>query len=301
MLSAMRRDVLHPLFVVATLLGATLLVGAGLAHAEPVVFKLQNHVPAGKRPTLTVHAVTRIHNLKLDLTREEDAGKVEARHAIVKAGQTLVLPIGDGSPGVAHYKGTLTLAMDDGASWESDLQFDTLVEGALRITYARDHLDLDKRVLEFQSTRPVKEAQLVVIGDDGRELGTGEATYEGKPANTWLPIAWEQTRPARVMTMKLRVVDAGGLATQLTLTPWSVEIPHQEVNFATGSAAIEAREAGKLDEAYGRIVAAWDKARPYVRCKLYIAGHTDTVGTRESNARLSIERARVSANPFFLK
>jgi outer membrane protein OmpA-like peptidoglycan-associated protein len=97
------------------------------------------------------------------------------------------------------------------------------------------------------------------------------------------------------MKIQLRAVDAQGFATNVTLTPWSVAIPHEEVNFASGSAVIEAGERPKLDEAYAKIFAAATKAQPFVKCLLFIAGHTDTVGTRESNHRLSVDRARAIA------
>ena len=41
----------------------------------------------------------------------------------------------------------------DGNRQSFDLNFETAVTGELRVTYARDHLDLDAHTLEFQLSR----------------------------------------------------------------------------------------------------------------------------------------------------
>ena len=53
-------------------------------------------------------------------------------------------------------------------------------------------------------------------------------------------------------------VPAGGgppdvLVTRVELTPWSVAVDHEDVNFATNSAAIEPAEDAKLDASLGKI------------------------------------------------
>lgn len=270
----------------------------GLALAQPVLVKVENQVPAGKRPTLRVTAVVRLRELRLELERREDGAKLQVVKGPLKGGQELAIPIGDGSSGIAHWAGSLQALPEVGDPWRYDLTFETLVLGELRITYRRDHLDLEGRRLEFQASGPVKRAELQVIGDDGRELGRGAADYDGTEApGSWLGVPWRQG-PGTVMTLKLRVLDRGGLAQNVTLTPWSVTIPHEEVNFATDSAAIEAGEERKLEEARGRILAAFDRAKAFVKCRLFIAGHTDTVGSRDHNRKLSVDRARAIADWF---
>jgi hypothetical protein len=50
--------------------------------------------------------------------------------------------------------------------------------------------------------------ELVVIGEDGKELGKGAATYQDVSPDTWLSVSWSQPAATRVMAMRLRVVDA---------------------------------------------------------------------------------------------
>ena len=158
------------------------------------------------------------------------------------------------------------------------------------VGYDLDHLDLDKHVLQFKPTRAVASATLTVIGEDGSELGTGSATYDKDNANQWAAISWNQ--PAgQVMTMKLRVATADGAAVNVELVPWSVSIAHEDVNFATDSSVIDDTEAKKLDASVTKIDEIVKRSGKFMKMKLYVAGHTDTVGPAAKNKKLSLARA----------
>lgn len=168
----------------------------------------------------------------------------------------------------------------------------------LRVTYDEAHLDLDRRVLQFKLSRPAASASLVVIGEDGSEIGTSSATYTDQPATAWLSITWKQTADTRAMILRLRVVAADGRATNLELIPWSVAIDHEDVNFKTDSAVIESQEEAKLEASLAKITDVVRRSQRFMKVTLYVAGHTDTVGTAAKNRTLSLERARVIAKYF---
>lgn len=168
----------------------------------------------------------------------------------------------------------------------------------LKVTWDAAHLDLAGRVLQFKLSRPATRADLVVIGEDGDEIGTGSATWQDEPASSWLSIRWTQPADARVMILKLRVVADDGRATNLELIPWSVAIDHEDVNFKTDSAVIEPGEEAKLDASLGKIAEVVRRSKRFVKMTLYVAGHTDTVGTAARNRTLSLERARTIAKYF---
>lgn len=162
----------------------------------------------------------------------------------------------------------------------------------IKVTYDAAHLDLGRRVLEFQVSRPIATAELVAIGEDGGQLGTGSATFDQPAPGTWLSIRWTQPADARVMMLKLRVVAADGSATNVELIPWSVEVAHEDVNFATDSAVIEPAERTKLDASLTSIREIVQRSQKFFKPKLFIAGHTDTVGSLAKNRKLSLARAR---------
>lgn len=168
------------------------------------------------------------------------------------------------------------------------------------VTYDADHLDLEKRTLQFKVALPATEATIVAIGEDGAELGAGSATFAKTSPTEWLSITWKQPENTRVMKLKLRVVlaDAKQGATNVELIPWSVTIDHEDINFPTDSAVIDATESAKLDASYAKIVEVVKRSEKFMKMRLFVAGHTDTVGSNAKNLKLSLDRARAIAAYF---
>lgn len=277
---------------------ALLAVGAGrTARAQPVSFELRGDVPVGQKPALRVVAVQPVTDLRIELQRD-DGKDFRLRHPALAKGQSVTLPIGDGAAGKASYRGTISAQVAGAPRWSDELVFETLVRAPIKIGYDIDHLDLDKRVLQFRMSRPAGSAELTAIGEDGKELGTGAATYKKEAPDTWLSITWTQPPGTRVMMLRLRAVAADGLSATLELVPWSVEIAHEDVSFATDSAVIERAEEAKLDASLARIAEAVKRSERFMKLRLYVAGHTDTVGPDGKNRKLSLDRARAIAGYF---
>jgi len=272
------------------------MLAAGTADAQPVSYQLQGDVALGQKPALRITAVRKVTDLRIELDRD-DGKHFTIRHTALSNGQAVTLPVGDGAAGKAAYKGTISVKVPGEGPWSDGLVFDTLVRAPIKVSYDADHLDLDKRVLQFKLSRPAASAELVVIGEDGKPLGTGSATYKQEPPGTWLPITWTQPPDTRVMIMKLRVVATDGLATSLELIPWSVTIDHEDVNFGVDSAVLDPREEAKLETSLAKISEVVKRSERFVKMTLYIAGHTDTVGGAK-NKQLSLDRARAIAQYF---
>ncbi|HVK89401.1 MAG TPA: OmpA family protein [Kofleriaceae bacterium] len=274
-----------------------MMLAAGAAAAQPVSFQLKGDVPQGQKPQIRITAVTKVTDVRIELDRD-DGKHFTHKHGSLAKGGVVTLSIGDGAAGKASYKGTISARIVGGDRWSDALIFDTLVRAPLKVSYDAAHLDLDKRVLQFKLSRPAGKASLVVIGDDGKELGRGAATYNKEPANTWLSVTWTQPPGTRVMMLKLEATSADGITSNVELIPWSVTVDHEDVNFATDSAVIEASEAPKLDASLAKIDEVVKRSQKFVKMRLYIAGHTDTVGNNAKNRKLSLDRARSIAAYF---
>lgn len=272
------------------------MVVAGVASAQPVSYQLKGDVPQGQKPQIRVTAATPVTRLEISLDRD-DGKHFVVKHGSLARGAAVTLAIGDGAPGKSSWKGTIS-AQAAGTAWSDALTFDTLVRAPVKVGYDADHLDLDKRVLQFTMSRPAGSAELVVIGDDGNEIGKGAATYAKETAGTWLAISWTQPAETRVMMLKLKATTADALVTNVELIPWSVSVDHEDVTFATDSAKIETSEQPKLDASLAKIAEIVKRSEKFIKMRLYVAGHTDTVGASAKNRKLSLDRARAIAAYF---
>lgn len=275
----------------------TLVVLAPRVRAQPVAVELQAQVKPGEHPALVVSSQSALSRVHVDLMRD-DGKRVQLEHGPVAAGEKarIVLPLPPG--GHAMYEGTLTATFDGGKQATVPLHFDTASAATMKIGYAREHLDLEAHTLEFTLSRPAGHAELRILGDDGSELGKSAADYHGERAGTWLQIAWTPAKPGNVLALELRASSSDGANAGVRLVPWSVHIAHEEVVFETGKSEIRPSEEAKLDASYKRIVDAVTSVRqvePALAVKLFIAGHTDTVGAAADNVKLSVARARAIA------
>ena len=169
----------------------------------------------------------------------------------------------------------------------------------LKVTYDADHLDLDAKKLEIKASLPPTSLDLEVIAEDGTTIATTSVVPAKAPSrDEWIPITWTTKSTARVMMLKLRVATDGGIATNVELIPWSVAVDHDDVTFATDSAVITEAEGAKLDASLAKIADAQKAAEKFMKLRLYIAGHTDTVGPNAKNLKLSLDRARAIATYF---
>ncbi|HUS30495.1 MAG TPA: OmpA family protein [Kofleriaceae bacterium] len=275
---------------------ALVLTAVRVASAQPVAFELHGEVQQGQKPQLQVRAAENVTDLKLELDRD-DGKHFSHKQASLAKGKAVIFSIGDGAAGKMSYKGTLSVK-SPGGPWTESMKFDTVVRAPIKIGYDADHLDLDTRALQFKPSRTgVTSAEITVIGDDGKELAKSSATYDGK-SDDWLMITWTQAAKTQAMMLKLRVATSDGAATNVELIPWSVAIDHEDVKFQTDSSKIDDSETKKLDASLTKIQDVMKKSEKYMKMKLYVAGHTDTVGAPAKNRTLSLARAQSIAAYF---
>jgi outer membrane protein OmpA-like peptidoglycan-associated protein len=167
---------------------------------------------------------------------------------------------------------------------------------ALKVQVEKSKVDLKNHRLEVKLSRPAGKVKIVVTSDSDAVLADEEQDFTGRPAGTPLIVTWNPSSDAPVGKIDLRAFDSTGAWVGVELSPWFVAIPHEDVNFKTGSAEIDAPEGPKLEAAYAKLeeVLAKDAAhgRMHPGITLFIAGHTDTVGTPAHNLTLSQDRAR---------
>jgi flagellar motor protein MotB len=162
----------------------------------------------------------------------------------------------------------------------------------LKVEIDRAKVDLDARRLEVRMSREPSKVRIKVIGETGSVLTEEEHDFSGERAGKALIVRWKRTGDEKVARIEVFGYDTHGYYAGVAITPWSVSIPHEEVNFETASHTIRRSETPKLEESFKKVTEALGKHKELGNISLFIAGHTDTVGTPTYNQDLSRRRAR---------
>jgi len=166
----------------------------------------------------------------------------------------------------------------------------------LKIQVDKTKVDLKAHRLEVKMSHPPSKVKIEVFSESGGSLADEEHDFSGRAAGTPLIVTWNPSSDAPVGKIAVRAYDTRDNWVGVELFPWFVPIPHEDVNFRTGSSDIDAGEVPKLEAAFTKLeeVLAKDKQHgsSHGGITLHIAGHTDTVGSPSSNLKLSQDRAR---------
>jgi outer membrane protein OmpA-like peptidoglycan-associated protein len=245
-------------------------------------------------PSLQVHILEPILGFEVKLKRSD--GKEVAFKGGGRPGTTSTFEL-EQPEGSFHYEGELTVRFRGADPGTMPVSFDTQVLGPLKIKVTQEDVNLEARTLHFALSRPAQHAKVTVMMDTGYSALDGDVKFKGEPAGTPLEVTWPQAR-GKVMKISIQAYDTSDFYATVDLFPWRLDIPHEEVNFATGRADIPASEQGKLDKSIKLLAESLERYERVTAVRLYILGHTDTVGATAANRDLSLQRARSIASYF---
>jgi outer membrane protein OmpA-like peptidoglycan-associated protein len=282
-------------YSMAILVATVALPAAGRADAISV--RMVTTVPAGQQPRLTITALQPVDRVEVLLNRD-DGKMVDETIGELGAGGFRDVML-DGAVGKHQYSGRIT-AVAHGEPSSSQVAFQTVVSGEVTVVIDKSKVDLPRGRMEMLVSIPDGKVELKILSaTDGATLVEHEQSFADHPTGLPLVVTWKPPpKDAEVGRVDVRVSDPTGAFRSYSLSPWSVYIPHEEVTFATDSAAIAPSEAPKLQASLAKIGDALAKHQELAGIKLYIAGHTDTVGTAKYNLALSLKRAQAIAGWF---
>ena len=194
----------------------------------------------------------------------------------------------------------LLFSMAAGAvSW---LPAPVVAEGKLSVEMGTGDIDLATRTIHFRLGTVARSAEIQVFSPEGQLLHTGKQIYD-KPAppapGARLAVRWPDLGEGHEnFRVELKFTDTQDNWVTAQVIRFYVEVPHEEVEFATGKWVITDAEAAKLHEPLELLKDAADKYAELMNVALYVAGHTDTVGKPADNQRLSEKRAKAIAEHF---
>jgi outer membrane protein OmpA-like peptidoglycan-associated protein len=167
----------------------------------------------------------------------------------------------------------------------------------LQVTIDLADVDLKAGELTLRMSRPAARVTLKAFSLSGALLAEADEQFAATPAGAPLVVRW--TPPAEaVARIEVYGYDVNDYFKGVAITPWSFEIPHEDVVFETDSAEIRPSEAGKLQASLALIQKQLPRAQHLGAVTLFIVAHTDTVATAEYNQELSTRRAQSLARWF---
>ena len=279
-----------------TVLAAALICAslAGPAQAKEIDqllgLRIRNAVEHGKqRPALLFTPERKVKSLSVTLKRK--GGKeIALRGGDIAKGREKALEF-DQPAGTHAYEATIRGKWAAGGKdFGFVFTFEATSQPPLKVTLHKRDVDLDAKRMKLSFSRPVGKVWFEVKGDGARLLDSGEFAPRGG-ATKHLEVAWKSGE-AMVEKISVRAWDAHGFWAGVEVTPFSVHIDHEEVEFEFGKADITPAEAPKLEGTLTELKAVLEKHGKEIEIQLYIAGYTDTVGSPQANRELSERRAR---------
>ncbi len=246
-------------------------------------------------PGLTLIVREDLPQVTLELN-DSNGKKISRRFSDLKTGTAQHIEISQ-KPGTMKYQGRLTVDFGGGEQGAMPLAFALTVLPGLSLKVLPERFDLASQTLYFTLNRPVSRLEWTIIGDNGEELGQGQQLYPEGRADEPTSMTWTQ-KDGVVLRIDLTAHDREGAFSSVKISPWSVEVEHEEVHFASGRHEIQDGERSKLDATYAKLQQAVQRYGKLIQLNLYIAGYTDTVGEKSYNLALSLRRARSIAAYF---
>lgn len=159
-------------------------------------------------------------------------------------------------------------------------------------------VDLAAGQLTLRMSRPAARVTLKALSLTGAVLAEVEQHFDGTPAGAPLLVRWTPPEGEAVARIEVYGHDVHDYFKGVAITPWSFEIPHDDVVFETDSAVIRPGEAAKLEASLQLIRKQLPRAQHLGAVTLFIVAHTDTVASAEYNQELSTRRAQALARWF---
>ncbi len=263
----------------------------GTAQADAVEFTLKAKMLAGQKetPHLILRINERLESLKVTLTREDGVTFDKSYVRVEAGGETRIdLPVVRGKN--HHFKAAFDIGMD-GETLHHETEFDAELITAPEFKVRNEDVNVDGGFLSLTSSRDIARIDVTVTNDEGKTVAKKSQRYGVAPSGSQVELLWGPTE-GRVFRIDLTIYDTDEFHYGLSLFPWRYEIPHDEVNFATGSSDIAPAERPKLDASLKVLKEVLRRMGRSANLRLFIAGATDTVGDAASNQKLSMARAK---------
>ena len=274
-------------------------VSVGSAHAGVFIGLRQDRVDLtrGEKPTLVVSFDEKLRSAQVEVIADDGSFEKTFAFSTIVPGREQILQWNQ-ADGIVGYSVRVTMSRGAGDSEVEETWVEVAATRPLTASIPGDSVDLSARTFALHTNHPPTHVDIEVLGDDQKVMGESTMQIEGAKQGEPVTITWTEDRPGNVFRVSARAHDEFGFWAEVEIIPWSLTIDHENVNFDTGSNVIGESELPKLDAPWTQIKEAVETYGQWVKCALYVAGYTDTVGDAASNRSLSERRALSLARHF---
>ena len=160
-------------------------------------------------------------------------------------------------------------------------------------------IDVAGRSISFSLDTAAASAEIQVFSPEGELLYSGQQAYPEAAPGARLRVGWPDLgAKGENFRIELKFTDTKHNWVTFQVIRFYMEVPHEEVEFASGKWDIAKAQQTKLEKPLALLKEASAKYAELMNVSLYVAGHTDTVGKASDNQLLSERRARAIADYF---
>jgi len=244
-------------------------------------------------------------------------GEVRAAHLTLRSstGKTQAFKLGTMQAGKGK---TIRFEVPEGRSeWSADLLGSvggsttnmsmtlTVISSApLDVKVPKEHVDVSQGRLLLRSNNPLDRVEVQAYTVTGEKVVDTTVDLGGRAGE--VPVEFIVPSDEPIRRLELKVHDRIGYWNAVRLVDFYVEVPHETVQFETAKFDVPSSEAGKLDlvvltvqDEINRFRDELGDRRARVDVALYVAGFTDTVGSKADNEVLSRKRAQTIGRYFW--
>lgn len=293
-------------FALAAFLLASVSLLAGPAAAEspgPSIwdYSVQNQLKPGQKASLTLQPKVEVRNAVLTLrsTGGETATFDFARMPANKK-RTVKWKVPHGA---SNWTGEL-LGTVKGSTVHMTVTLKIISADPLDVKVPKHEIDVDAGAMVLVSNNPLDRVEMQGFDTAGEQVFDTTVPMEG--AKGRVVVNFETPEGTKVRRIELKVHDRVGYWMSVRLVDFHVEIPHEDIEFATAVFEVPVEQAARLDAAVLQVQDELNKfrkelgdPRARVDARLYVAGFTDTVGSAADNDALSRKRAESIARYFW--
>lgn len=265
-----------------------------LAQNDPSVLGIQTRskVQIGsQKPAVIVRPSVTVKRMSIRLTNQKTGRIINLKSGKIPRGKTKELTWKQ-AVGSVNWSADFKVTYGHGSSGAFTITFDASVFPKIASKISKKDVNLEERYLEVRLNQPAGKVDIQVTGDNGKVIHNGSKDFSEDEPGTPLRVDWEQPAGVAVLKIELRVYSQFGFWVGTEITPFEIEIPHEEVEFGFGKSNIAPEQAPKLDKTMTLLREKVQRYGGLVKLQLYVAGYTDTVGSKASNRELSEKRAR---------